>query len=82
LDLCEVRKYEEVSYHCHPSKVLYIKARKKLQDPEEEIIIPILSARTYSFKDFEEYQKLFNNNSINIAVCDSNSIAIYKLIKG
>lgn len=84
LDLCEVRKYEDVTYHfLKEFDLLYFKACKKLDDDnkssEKEIIVPVLAAKKISFKQIEFYQKVFNSNSINLAICDSNYIMYYKL---
>jgi hypothetical protein len=79
LDLCEVRKYEEVTYHYRDEiKQIYLQGRKK-KDDAAEIVIPILSMKKYSFQDFENFQDAFDTNSINIAIYDSSTIALYKL---
>jgi hypothetical protein len=77
LDLCEVRKYESVSYHLATEvDHLYLKVQKHLE-ADEEIVVPITSTKKVSFKDMEKFQNLFNSDTVNVAICDSSSIVMY-----
>lgn len=78
MDLCEVRKYEEVSYHYLSSlDILYLKALKKKEENETEIIVPVLSSKKISFKQIEDLQTAFESSSIKLAICDSNALIMY-----
>lgn len=77
LDLCEVRKYESISYHYSTELDLcYLRAKKK-PDAEEEIIIPTLAVKALNFIELEKLQDSFSSNSINLAICDSSSLVMY-----
>lgn len=77
LDLCVVRKYEIVSYHLLSElDHLYLKARRKSED-EEEIVIPILATKTFSFHEMEKFQAAFSGDSIKLAICDTSSTIMY-----
>lgn len=77
IDLCEIRKYESVTYNFSTELGrLYIKAQKKL-DEEQEIIVPMVAAKSFNFKEIEKFQNVFSSNVINIAICDSSSMIMY-----
>lgn len=77
LDLKEVRKYEDVSYHFSSElDLLYLKARRKLVSPQK-IIVPITSAKPFQFKELEQIQSKFATNAFCIAICDTSSIVQY-----
>lgn len=59
---------------------IYLEVRKTKEDPVE-IVIPILSMKQYSFRDFEKYQDAFDRDTINIAIYDSSTTALYKLTR-
>lgn len=82
LDLREVRQYEAVSYHVSRElDHLYLKGRKNF-DEEEEIIVPVLATKSFTFKEMEKFQAAFSSDSIKLAICDpSSTIMYYKLTK-
>lgn len=76
-----MRKYEAVTYHCLPElNHLYLRVRKKLGD-DEEIIIPVTAAKTFTFNELEKFQKFFATDSISLAIYDASMVMYYNLKK-
>lgn len=77
LDLCEVRKYDSISYHLKPELNRLYLIGQKTADSDPETIIPILAGKMFTFDELANYQSAFNTNSIKLAICDSSSIIMY-----
>jgi hypothetical protein len=73
-----VRKYEEVTYEFKSNlRRPFIRARKKKDNPEMEVILPILATQMTSFAELETLQNAFDANSITLSICDCNSLVMY-----
>lgn len=78
LDLCETRKFEDVTYHyISELDVIYLKVQKKKDDIDFDIIVPVLSSKKVTFKQIEGMQKVFKCSCITLAICDMNSLIMY-----
>ncbi|CRL02909.1 CLUMA_CG016120, isoform A [Clunio marinus] len=76
LDLCETRKYQEVSYkYCPNIQELFITAKKTSAD-EEEIVIPFVATAKISMEKIEKLQDNFSRPTIKLAICDPSSTII------
>ncbi|KAL7046605.1 hypothetical protein ACKWTF_002652 [Chironomus riparius] len=78
LDLCETRKFEEVTYHyISELDVIYLKVQKKKDETDFEVVVPVLSSKKVSFKQIEGLQEAFKCACITLAICDMNSLIMY-----
>lgn len=78
LDLCETRKFEEVTYHyISELDVIYLKVQKKRDEIDFEVVVPVLSSKKVSFKQIEGLQEAFKCVCITLAICDMNSLIMY-----
>ncbi|KAG5679041.1 hypothetical protein PVAND_008642 [Polypedilum vanderplanki] len=79
MNLYEVCKYEDVSYHYFKElDIFYLEALKNKTDAEKEIIIPMIeNCKNLTFKQIQKLQKTFKTNSIILAFCNSNALVTY-----
>lgn len=82
LELSEVLSHLITCHHSPQNDFLYIKARKS-EDSEEEIYVPVLSTKKYSFQELSELKKILKTNNVMLAFCDpSSTISYYRFTDG